>query len=343
MRPRAVAQIAAAKVRELVREPEALFWVFVFPLLLALALGLAFRAGGSETVPVAVEDGPRADWIVEALAREPSLVLRRLGPEAAGQALRHGEVVLVVRPGDPVRFRYDPARPDSQLAWRVVEARLQEAAGRHDALRTAHEPVQERGARYIDFLIPGLLGMNLMGTGMWGIGFSIVQARSRQLLKRLAATPMRRGEFLAGQILGRLVFLVPEAGILLLFARAVFDVPIRGSWAALTLATLVGAMTFAGLGLLVAARPRTIEGVSGLMNLAMMPMWILSGIFFSTSRFPDLMQPLVQALPLTAVNDALRAVLLEGAGLGAVAGELALAGLWGVASFALALRLFRWQ
>ena len=199
------------------------------------------------------------------------------------------------------------------------------------------------GARYVDFLVPGLLGMNLMGTGMWGIGFSLVVARNGNLLKRLVAAPVRRSHLLAAQVASRLVFLVPEAGVLLLFAHLVLDVPLHGSLMLLAGVSVVGALAFSGLGLLAAARPRTIEGISGVMNLVMVPMWVFSGIFFSTERFPAAMQPFVHALPLTALNDALRAVMLDGAGLWAVGHELLLLAAWGLISFGLALKLFRWQ
>jgi hypothetical protein len=138
----------------------------------------------------------------------------------------------------------------------------------------------------VDFLVPGLLGMNVMGTGMWGIGFSLVVARNGNLLKRLIAAPVRRSHLLGAQIGARLLFLIPEAGALLLFAHFVLGVPLRGSVLLLTGVSLLGALAFSGLGLLTAARPRTIEGVSGLMNMVMVPMWIFSGIFFSTERFP---------------------------------------------------------
>ena len=154
---------------------------------------------------------------------------------------------------------------------------------------------------------------------------------------------MRRSHYLLSQIGGRLAFLVPEVVALLAFAALVFDVPLRGSWLAFALVTLLGAMTFSGLGLLIASRARTIEGVSGLMNFVMLPMWILSGTFFSTARFPDWLQPAVQALPLTALNDGLRAVMIDGAGLGAIGGELAINATWCVAAFTAALALFRWR
>ena len=187
--------------------------------------------------------------------------------------------------------------------------------------------------------------MNLMGTGMWGIGFSLVVARTAKLLKRLVAAPARRSYLLAAQIVSRLVFLVLEAGALLLFAyfaarRAAARLA-RSCWSRVS---LLGALAFGGLGLLIAARPRTIEGVSGLMNLVMVPMWIFSGIFFSTERFPAALQPFVQALPLTALNDALRGVMLDGAGLRrALAASSRILLAWGALSFVLALKLFRWQ
>jgi ABC-type multidrug transport system permease subunit len=338
-----VAQLTLAKVREFVREPEAVFWVFVFPVLLTLALGVAFRSKGPDTMSVAVESGPGAEEAARALAVAPGLRAEVVDAAAAAERLRGGKVVLVVVPGEAPVYRYDPTRPESLAARLAVDDALQRAQGRRDVREARVEEVVEKGSRYIDFLVPGLLGMNLMGTGMWGIGFSIVNARTRNLLKRLVATPMKRSHYLAGQIAGRLVFLVLEVAILVAFARVAFDVPVRGSVVSLGVVAVLGAMTFAGLGLLVASRARTIEGVSGLMNFVMLPMWILSGTFFSTARFPDAMQPLVEALPLTALNDALRAVMIDGASLGDVAGDLAIAAAWGALSFATALGIFRWR
>jgi ABC-type multidrug transport system permease subunit len=335
-------ELTAWRVREFFREPEAIFWVFVFPVLLALALGLAFRASGPEEVFVGVEEGAEASWMRDALDREKGLSATVLPEGEADDRLSTGKVALVVVPGDPWTYRYDPTRPESRVARLLVDDVLQRAAGRTDARETAETLVTETGARYIDFLVPGLLGMNLMGTGMWGIGFNLVTARSKKLLKRMTATPMRRSDFLVSQILGRMFFLIPEVALLVGFATWIFDVPLRGSLATFAIACVVGAFTFSGLGLLVASRAKTIETVSGLMNFTMLPMWIASGIFFSTSRFPDLLQPLIQALPLTAVIDALRAVMLDGASLLAVGDELAIAAAWGVVSLLVSLRIFRW-
>jgi ABC-2 type transport system permease protein len=336
-------QISLTKIRELLREPEALFWVFIFPILLALALGIAFRSSGPEEVAVGVQAGEGSQTIERALERAEGLRPVVLDVDQARERLRTGRVTLVVIPGETLTYWYDPTRPESEAARRAVDDALQRDAGRTDVFVANTQEMTEKGSRYIDFLIPGLLGMNIMGTGMWGIGFYIVTARQNKLLKRLVATPMRRSEFLLGQIFGRLFLLVFEVGILLLLANLIFDVPVRGSLVALGLVSVLGAMTFAGMGLLVASRAKTVEGVSGLMNLVLMPMWILSGVFFSTSRFPEVMQPVVQALPLTALNDALREVMLDGTSLFSLLDEVALTAAWGVAAFGVALWVFRWR
>jgi len=336
-------ELTLARIRELTREPEAVFWVFVFPLLLAGILALAFRDRPPEPLPVAVVAGPHADARLTALSAGADLAPLLLPAADASAALARGRVVLVVSADETPVYAYDPTQPESRAARLAVDAALQAAAGRADAFTPGRAETTEVGARYVDFLVPGLLGMNLMGTGMWGIGFSLVVARNGNLLKRLIAAPARRSHLLGAQIISRLIFLVPESGSLLLFAYFALGVPLRGSFVLLAGISLLGALAFSGLGLLTAARPRTIEGVSGLMNLVMVPMWIFSGIFFSTERFPAAMQPFIQALPLTALNDALRGVMLEGAGWGPLLPELGILAAWGSVSFVLALKLFRWQ
>jgi ABC-type multidrug transport system permease subunit len=278
-----------------------------------------------------------------ALASNPDIRATVYQEDEARKALVRGRVVLVVSGAAIPTYAYDPTQPESRAAHLAVDATLQDKAGREDVFTPRREELTEPGARYVDFLVPGLLGMNLMGTGMWGIGFSLVVARNGNLLKRLVAAPVRRSHLLGAQVISRLIFLVPEAGALIVFANLVLGVPFRGSVFLLGGVSILGALAFSGLGLLAAARPRTIEGISGLMNLVMVPMWIFSGIFFSTERFPAAMQPFVQALPLTALNDALRAVMLDGAGLWSVGHELLLLAAWGMISFGLALKLFRWQ
>lgn len=335
-------QLTLVKVRELLREPEALFWTFVFPILMAIVLAIAFRSQPEAPVPVGVVEGPQAEWIFTALDEASSVDAELFGEAEARRKLRTGAVALVVVPGTPWTYWFDPTRPEARFARLTVDSALQPAAGRTGDRPTEVREMTEKGSRYVDFLIPGLLGMNLMGTGLWGIGWYVVNSRLNNLLKRMIAAPMRKSHYLASQVFGRLLFLAPEAGVLLAFAYWALDVPLRGSIAVLALATFLGAMTFAGIGLLIASRAKTIEGVSGLMNLVMVPNWIFGGIFFSTERFPDLMQPLIQALPLTATIDALRSIMLEGASLFAIADELAIVVAWGVVAFAVALKIFKW-
>jgi ABC-2 type transport system permease protein len=346
-------ELTRTRVLEFVREPEAVFWVFVFPVLLALALGIAFRSRPVERARVAiVSEGapPGTSALIQQLREAPDLQVQVLDAQAANRALRKGkvDVVLNLTAGGgvmtgPVIYRYDPSRTEGRAAELAVDDALQRALGRRDAIATVQEPVTEPGGRYIDFLIPGLVGLNLMGSGMWGIGFSVVVARTRKLLKRFAATPMLRSHYLASFALSRLLFLGLEVAAVVGFGWVIFDVEVHGSLLDLALVSLLGALSFAGIGLLVAARPRTVEAVSGWMNLVMLPMWLLSGTFFSYERFPQIFLPFIRALPLTALNDALRSVMNDGANLAANGLPLLILTAWGLVSFLIAVRIFRWQ
>ncbi len=336
-------QLTLVRIREYTREPEALFWTFAFPVLMTLALGIAFRSEQATPVHVGVEAVAGADAMAASLASAAGIEVRRVEPDRLEAALRDGDVEVVVRPGTPPVYRFDPSRPESRLARLAVDDALQRAAGRTDRFAPAEEPVVTPGARYIDWLVPGLVGLNVMATSLWGIGFSIVQARTRKLLKRLVATPMRRRDYLVAQMVGRLLFLVPEVVVLVGFAWLVFDVRVRGSLMLFALVALWGTLSFSGLGLLLGSRARTVEAISGLLNVAMVPMWLLSGVFFSTANFPAVFQPAIKAIPLTALNDALRAIALDSAGPSDVILEAGILALWGVVSFAAALRLFRWN
>ncbi|MGD8726483.1 MAG: ABC transporter permease [Gemmatimonadales bacterium] len=338
-----LAQLTLWRIREFTREPEALFWVFAFPIVLAFALGLAFKNRAPETVQVAVEEGLGGPELAESLDASDRIEAILLDSAEAALRLRTGRVALVVTPGQPATFTFDSTRTESLVARLTVDDVIQETRGRRDVAEIREVPITEPGARYIDFLIPGLLGLNIMGTGMWGVGFGIVKTRTRKLLKRLLASPMRRSEYLLSYVCARLVWLAFEVGAVLLFGKLVFDVPIRGSLLSLAAVVLLGAATFSGIGLLVASRSRTIEGVSGLMNFVMVPMWIGSGVFFAYSNFPEAVQPFLKVLPLTALNDALRAVLLDGAPLAATAGLLGIMLFWAVSSYAVALKIFRWD
>ena len=339
-----LAALTRTRLLEFVREPEALFWVFAFPIIMALVLGFAFRDRPPDPIPVGIVAGPFTDEIARALAR-PGTIQPATYPSVADglEALRTGKIALLIEQSGSLLYHFDRTRPDARIARLEVDDALQRARGRTDPTPAREEIVHEKGSRYIDFLLPGILGLNLMGTGIWGIGFSIVNARLKKTLKLMVATPMRKSHYLLAQMFSRFIFLVLEVAVILLFGVLAFQVPVRGSLALLVLTTFLGALSFGGMGLLVASRARTLEAANGLMNLVMVPMWLLSGVFFSSERFPQAAQPFIKALPLTALNNALRAVMLEGRTVPAVAGSLAVVAVWGALSFAVALKIFRWQ
>jgi ABC-2 type transport system permease protein len=336
-----LAELTRTRLRLFFREPSTVFWAFGFPVVLSVALGIAFRNRPPEPAHVAIAKGPLAEHTLSEMA-SPLVNAKIEEDAAAARDLRSGKVALVIVPGNPRTYRYDETRPEARLARVVVDDLLQRAEGRADVVRVADERVTEAGARYIDFLIPGLVGLNLMSSSMWGIGYSIVEMRTKKLVKRLLATPMRRSDFLLSFVLMRLVFVLVEVPVLFGFGWIAFGVRVVGSPLLLLGLSFLGALTFGGLGLLVASRAQNTQTVGGLMNLVMMPMFIASGVFFSTSNFPDSIQPVLRALPLTALNDALRAVVNDGAGLAEIQRLVAVLVAWGAVSYVAALKVFRW-
>lgn len=333
-------QLTMARFRLFLREPEAVFWIFVFPILLAVGLGIAFRNRPPDVLPVAAT----TTQLTQALNTDKELSATTMDEASGFHKLATGDILLLaVQKPNGVTYQFDDTNPDGRTARLLADHAVQTTEGQHSAVPTENKLVHEKGARYIDFVVPGLLGMNLMGSAIWGLGFAIVDARQKNLLKRLVASPMPRWQYLMSFLLSRLVMLVVEVIAFLGFAWLVFGVPFRGSiWELAFLCVLIS-MSFSGLGLLIASRARTTEGVSGLMNLVMLPMWILSGVFFSASRFPNIIQPFVKILPLTAANDALRANMLQGIAAGHLIGPIAVLLIWLTIPFAISLRIFRWR
>lgn len=341
MRDHPLLELTRVRYREIAREPEALFWAFVFPLLMAAGLGIAFRNQPPAVLKVAVVTADLA----QSVKREALLEVQELPAPAAAEALRTGKVALLAEPGagGGVVYRYDDTNPEGRTARMLADRAVQRAAGRADPVGSSDAIMREPGSRYIDFLLSGLLGMNLMNTSIFGLGFTVVDARRKKLMKRLMASPMPRAYYLLSFLISRLGMLALEVLLVVGFGVLVFGVPLRGSWIALACVCLAGALAFSALGLLLASRAQTVEAVSGLMNLVMMPMWIVSGVFFSAQRFPDAVQPAIKALPLTALIDALRANMLQAAGFSQVAPQLAILAAWMIVCFTLALKLFRWR
>lgn len=350
-------ELTLARLREFTRQPEAIFWSYFFPVLMVLALGLAFQRKSQPKTVVDLIEGPAAARVQQLLAQSEVIQVQVESMERARLRLRTGRTSLIIAgtasSAEPdsataaIKYEYvfDPSRPESNLARLQVDAALQRAAGRQDPIGVEDRFVQEPGSRYVDFLVPGMLGMNIMAGGLWGVGFAIVYMRIRKLLKRFMATPMPRGHFLAGIMVSRLLFLIPGVMVILGFAWLVFGVRSEGSWLGLLAFILLGSFTFSGIGLLVACRADTIEMVSGLMNLVMLPMWVFSGVFFSAENFPAFMQPGLKLLPLTPLIDGLRAIMLEGQPItsGPQLWRLGILAGWGLITFVLALRWFRWN
>jgi ABC-2 type transport system permease protein len=334
-------QLTIVRFLETLREPEALFWIFAFPILLAGGLGIAFRNRPAEVLKIATI----TPQLVQSLGHEKLLSVQLLDMPSAEEALRTGKIALLAVPGanGAIVYRYDDTNPEGRNARMLADRAVQQAAGRVDPVASSDVVMREPGSRYIDFLIPGLLGMNLMGSAIWGMGFTVVDMRRKKLLKRLIATPMPKQYFLLSYVLSRILMLVAEVGIVLGFGAWIFHVPVRGSLPSLALVCLLGSLTFSAMGLLLASRAKTIEAASGLMNAVMLPMWIASGVFFSAQRFPDLVQPIIKALPLTAAIDALRANMLQGANFVQLAPQMAVLSAWLLICFVLALKLFRWR
>ncbi len=342
----AIRELVLFRLRLFYREPGTMFWTFGFPMAMSIVLGIAFRTQEPDRIPCAVVRNEASPRVEEILRRSPDLSSEVSEEGAAGVALRTGKVALVIVPGAPPAphtYRYDATRPESRLARALVDDALQRGEGRADAFAARSELTTEVGSRYIDFLVPGLIGLGLMSTGFWGIGFSLAEMRTKRLLKRLVATPMRRSDFLLSFVVVRALLLLVELPPLLVFARLAFSVKVHGSYGALALIALVGGLTFAAMGLLLACRSDNPQMVSGMINIASFPMYLCSGVFFASSRFPDALQPAIRALPLTALVDGLRAVMVEGAGTAGVLRELGVMTCWGVGCFALAIRLFRWR
>lgn len=342
-RARAIRAMVVSHMRASYREPGGLFWTYGFPILLSLVLGLAFRSRAPEAPRVAVV-GAEAPAVAEKITRGGEVVAKVEARDVAERALRTGKIdAMVITEGPAVEYRFDPTRPEARLAKALADHELQKASGAEPKVATKDTIVTEVGARYIDFLWPGLLGLGLMSTGLWGIGFSLADMRAKKLLRRIVATPMRRSDFLASFLLVRVVLLLVEIPPLLIFGRLFFSISVRGSPLALVLTLLLGALLFASMGLLLASRSQNPQIVSGLINVVSFPMYLGSGVFFSASRFPPAVEPFLRVLPLTALNDALRGIVTDGAGLSEVHRPLLYLLAWNVVVFALAVRLFKFR
>lgn len=341
--------ITITRLKEFVRRPEAVFWVYFFPVLMIIVLGLAFQNQTAETFNVNVINNSWATYVTQPLADHPQITTHLVDDKESSQRLRSGKSVMAITATQndggqrQFQYRFDTKRPGAVAAKKLVDDILQAASGRVDVFAAEEIQFDEPGGTYVDFLVPGLLGIGLMGGGMWGVGYAIVDMRIRRLLKRYMATPMRRSHFLLSMLLSRLVFMVPQIALTLLVAYWMFDVRVYGNVSAVAILVLLGAFEFAAVGLMVGSRAQTVETASGLMNFVMLPMYTLCGAFFSYERFPEVFHPFIRWLPLTPIIDSLRSVMMDGESLVDQWPEIAVMSVWCVTPFAIAMLIFRWR
>lgn len=342
-----LAELVKARLREFYREPAIVFWVFGFPLVMALGLGAAFRSRPPDLPRLGVvvsEESDTSRRFLGALKESPEAITEVFDRQAGDRALARAKIdALVLLERDGIETVVDPTQEKSARAELVAQNIIQVAGGRKDPVPERNSRVTKLGSRYIDFLIPGLIGMNIMGSSLWGVGYNLVVARKRKLLRRYGVTPMRRPHFLLSYFIARALFLTAELGTLVLFGALFFDMVVQGGIFSLAVLALLGAAAFAGISLVIGARVSNTETANGWTNLVQMPMWLLSGVFFSYERFPEFLHAPIRLLPLTALVDGFRAIYNDGHSLVGVMPEILVLSAWGLAGFFIALRTFRWQ
>jgi len=369
-------QLILANLRELIREPGVLFWGIIFPILMSLGLGVAFTKKKEIMTTVAVVGEQhltlRPDstsqlgtfLVTNKAVAEPgndgsmqrkltvhddklgntTFVFRTMSWAEAMVMLKRGNLNLVVdEKNGLVQYHFDPMNPDAQLSYLKLSKILNKPAGEMVNSGYDIQPLSVGGTRYIDFLIPGLIAMGVMMSCMWGVSYAIIERRSKKLLRRMVATPMKRSNFLAALMTVRILMNFVEAGLLWLVAWLVFDINLQGSINALLALFLAGNFAFAGIAILLSARTAKTEIGNGLINAVSMPMMVLSGIFFSYHNFPEWSLPVIQNFPLTMMADGIRAVFIEGAGWTEVASPVLILSFIGALFFGIGMKMFRWH
>jgi ABC-type multidrug transport system permease subunit len=360
--------------RELIREPGVLFWGIVFPILMSAGLGMAFtkkadilrKVAVIREASLAVRDSSAVYNFLENNCEKNSIngkkdynwkleikneklgtsvfLFYELTWDDAMTLLKRGTINLILTGNDGhAQYHFDPLNSDAELTY----LKLRNAIGSGDVIpegNTAEiRPLTIKGTRYIDFLVPGLITMGVMMSAMWGISYGIIEKRSKKLLRRLVATPMKKSHFLIALITVRVVMNIVEALVLLLFALIAFHITIQGSISAMILLFIAGNIAFAGIAVFVSCHTSNTEVGNGLINAIVMPMMVLSGIFFSYHNFPDWSIPVINKLPLTILTDGIRSIFNEGAGYQQVALPVMILSATGVIFFLAGLKIFKWH
>ncbi len=366
-------QLIRANTLEKIREPGVLFWGIGFPILMSIGLGLAFTRKPESVRHVALisaDTGSYSIILKDDKLGNTTFSMERMPWEEAMVQLKRGHVNVAVSIGDSgYRYHFDPMNPDAQLTYVRLSPVLNKIPStdiiqhpassiQYPASGIRHPGYEEdlsavtasevdvltvTGTRYIDFLIPGLIAMGVMFSCLWGLGYGIIDTRSKKLLRRMIATPMKRTNYLVAMITVRLIMNVIEAALLVLFAWLAFGITIQGNIPALLVLFLAGNIAFSGIGIFLACHTSKTEIGNAFINVISMPMMILSGIFFSYHNFPDWVIPIIKPLPLTMLADGFRSIFIEGAGFAQTATPSLILTLTGVVFFTIGLKLFKWH
>lgn len=356
-------QLTIAHFKETIREPAVLFWGIVFPILMSLALGIAFTKKQNTERKVAVINSSE-NYLTDSILSKNKLdttngILsltvenEKLGNttmnfypmswEEATIALKRGRINVILEVKNKhIEYHFDPVNTDAQLTYRFLSNILDNNTPSTSEDEKYIKPLTVTGTRYIDFLIPGLVGMGLMMSSMWGLSYSIIEKRSKKLLRRMVATPMKKSYFLISLITVRTAMNFIEALLLIVFAKIVFNISIEGSIPALLIFFIAANTAFAGLAIFISSRTAKTEIGNGLINVVVMPMMLLSGIFFSYHNFPDKLIPIIKKLPLTLVADGVRSIFIEGAGFPQIVMPFLILTIGGIILFGVGLKMFKW-
>jgi ABC-2 type transport system permease protein len=366
-------RLISAQFFEIIREPGVLFWGILFPILMALGLGLAFTKKVESTRKIAiiktpefasdssalgqflaqrceknqVADGKEWRWrytIKDEKSGNSIFLFYQMEWEEALKFLKRGTVnLLLTSSGKTIEYNFDPLNSDAQISYLKLSPEI--GAGEAIKVKSNAEikPMKVTGTRYIDFLVPGLIGMGVMMSSMWGISYGIIEKRSKKLLRRLVATPMKKSHFLIALITVRVAMNFIEALVLFLFSLIAFKMTIQGDISALIVLFLAGNIAFAGIAVLTSCHTSNTEVGNGLVNFVVFPMMILSGIFFSYQNFPEWSLPVIRNLPLSILTDGLRSIINEGAGYHEIAMPSIILTVTGVVFFIAGLKVFKWH
>lgn len=337
---RTIWQFFLMRVRLLSRQREILFFIFVLPLMLMTGLALAFRDQTGPEVKAVVVGDPA---LAERLGADRTLVVESVATEAEAELrVRRGQVDALVLPGQPPRVVVTEGRPESKLAQLMVTDALERLDGRRPPAQVAVSHVRGAGTRYIDFLIPGMIGYQLLAHGLFSLGVLLVEMRVGRMLRRLKVSTVSRFHMLLGLVLGQLFQSLTEAAVMLGAAYVLFGVRCVGSLPLFLGFTVLSTICFGGIAVAMGARPRSMEMFQSVSHVMLMPVVLVSGVFFSAERFPAAIQPFLKLIPSRAAIDGMRAIFTEGAGLGDVLMPGLVVAAWGALAFIFGVRAFRW-